>query len=311
MERLAIFAGNANPKLTADIAAALGTEPGNLEVDRFPDGETMVRIGDDVRGKDVYVVQSTCPPVNEHLMELLIIIDAMKRASANRITAVVPYYGYARQDRKHEGRVPITAKLAANMISAAGADRLLTMDLHSSQIQGFFDVLVDHLFARPVMLEHLKAKNLAAPVVMAPDTGSIKMADAFAKRLGAGLAVVYKRRKSSDTVEVGYVIGEIEKKDVIILDDMITTAGSMKLAIDAANEHGANSVSAMATHAVFCGPAFERLAAAAPDEVAVTDTIPIRGEPKGINLTVLSVAPLLADAIKRIHLNQSVSRLFE
>jgi len=311
MDRLAIFAGNANTELAASIAAALDSEVGDMEVGRFPDGETMVRIGEDVRGKNVYVVQSTCPPVNEHLMELLIIIDAMKRASASSITAVVPYYGYARQDRKHEGRVPITAKLAANMIAAAGADRLLTMDLHSSQIQGFFDIVMDHLFARPVMLEHLKAKELAAPVVLAPDTGSIKMADAFAKRLGAGLAVVYKRRKSSDTVEVGYVIGELEKKDVIILDDMITTAGSMQLAINAAREHGAASVSAMATHAVFCGPAFERLAAAGPDEVAVTDTIPIRGEPKGINMTVLSVAPLLADAIKRIHLNQSVSRLFE
>ena len=310
MDRLQLFSGNANTKLAGDIAGELGVEPGEMEVGRFPDGETMVRIGTDVRGKDVYIVQPTCPPVNEHLMELLVIMDAMKRASANRITAVVPYFGYARQDRKHEGRVPITAKLAANMIVVAGADRVLTMDLHSTQIQGFFDIPVDHLFARPVMLAHLKEKNLKAPVVLAPDTGSIKMADAFAKRLGGGLAVVYKRRKSSDTVERGYVIGDIEGKDIIIVDDMITTAGSMKLAVDTAREYGAASVMAMATHPVFCGPAFDRLIEAGPNEVAVTDSIPVNGAPKDLNITIMSVASLLASAIKRIHLNASVSSLF-
>ena len=310
MDRMQLFSGNANPKLSQDIAAALDVELGGIEVGRFPDGETMVRILDDVRGKDVYIIQPTCPPVNEHLMELLIISDAMKRASAHRITAVIPYYGYARQDRKHEGRVPITAKLAANMIVAAGADRILTMDLHSTQIQGFFDIPVDHLFARPVLVAHLRAKGLADPVVMAPDTGSIKMADAFAKRLGAGLAVIYKRRKSGDTVERGYVIGDIDGKDVVIVDDMITTAGSMKLAIDAANEYGAKSVLAMATHPIFCGPAFDRLKEASPAEIAVTDTIPVNGAPRGLSIAVLSVAELLADAVKRIHLNESVSSLF-
>ncbi len=310
MDQFKIFTGSANPKLAGDIASALGLGLGSMEVGAFPDGETMVKILDDVRGKDVFVVQPTSPPANEHLMELLIIIDAMRRASAKRITAVLPYYGYARQDRKHEGRVPITAKLAANMIEAAGATRVLAMDLHSTQIQGFFDMPMDHLFASPVLISYLLEQSLDNPVVLAPDTGSIKMADSFAKRIGAGLAVMYKRRVSGDTVERGIIIGDIEGRDVVVVDDMITTAGSMKLAIDTAHEMKGGRVIAMATHPVFCGPAFDRLTEAAPSEVVVTDSIPVVGCPDTINLVTLTVAPLLADAMKRIYQNQSVSALF-
>lgn len=306
-----IFAGNAHPELGKAICKHLGTDPGRCEIGKFPDGETKIRILDDVRGLDVYIVQPTCPPTNEHLMELLIMVDALRRASARRITAVVPYYGYARQDRKHEGRVPITAKLVANLFTVAGIDRLICMDLHATQIQGFFDIPVDHLYASPVVVEYLRKRQFSDLVVMSPDIGSIKMADAFARRLDGGLAVIEKRRVSDTDIETGYVIGEIKNKEVIIVDDMITSAGSMAAAIIVAKEHGAKKVVAVATHGLFSGPAFERLLQAAPDEIVVTDTVPPHKEvPAGLNLTVVTVADLLAEAINRIHRNKSVSLLF-
>jgi ribose-phosphate pyrophosphokinase len=305
-----IFSGNANPGLGEAICTYLGTEPGRCEVGRFPDGETKVRILDDVRGLEVFIIQPTCPPANEHLMELLIMADAARRASAGRITAVVPYYGYARQDRKHEGRVPITAKLVANMFATAGVDRLLCMDLHATQIQGFFDIPLDHIYASPVLIEYLHKKKIEAPVVMSPDIGSIKMAHSFAKRLGGSLAVVEKRRLNDAQVETGHVIGEIKNRNVIIVDDMITSAGSMASAINVAKENSAATVTVLATHGLFAGPAFERLRAANADEVIVTDTVPQKIKPEGINLTVLSVSELLGEAVNRIHRNKSVSVLF-
>lgn len=305
-----IFTGNAHPELGKAICHHLGSELGRCEVGAFVDGETKVRIIDDVRGMHVFIVQPTCPNTNQNIMELLVMVDAIRRASASKITAVIPYYGYARQDRKHEGRVPITAKLVANLLSQAGVDRVLCMDLHATQIQGFFDIPLDHLFASPVVIDYLKRKEIDRPVVMSPDIGNIKMADAFAKRLGGDLAVCEKRRLSDTNIEHGYVIGEIKDRNVIIVDDMITSAGSMSSAVAVAREAGARSVITFAVHGLFVGPAFERLQKAAPDEVIVTDTVPPQTAPEGINLTVLSVAELLAEAINRIHRNKSVSLLF-
>lgn len=306
-----VFSGNANPKLGREICGNLGIDLGRCEVGRFVDGETKVRILDDVRGLDIFIVQPTCPPANEHLMELLIMADALRRASAKKITAVIPYYGYARQDRKHEGRVPITAKLVANMIASSGVDRVLCMDLHATQIQGFFDIPLDHIFASPVVIEYLKAKNWDNPVVMSPDIGNIKMADAFAKKLGGGLAVVEKRRLSDTHTETGFVLGDIRNKNVVIVDDMITSAGSMAGAVRVAKENGALSVTVSATHGLFVAQAFQKLLESGADEVIVTDTVPQdRERPEGLKVTVLSVAPLLAEAINRIHRNKSVSVLF-
>lgn len=305
-----IFTGNAHPELGAAICRDIGTDLGRCEVTRFTDGETKVRILDDVRGLHTFVVQPTCMPANEHLMELLIMIDALRRASARLITAVVPYYGYARQDRKHEGRVPITAKLVANLMTSAGADRVLCMDLHASQIQGFFDIPLDHLYAQPVLVEHLRQMPLERLVVMSPDIGNIKMADSYAKQLNGDLAVCEKRRLSDTEIEHGYVIGEIKDRDVIIIDDMITSAGSMASAIQVAREGGARKVIACAVHGLFAGPAFERLQNAGPDEIVVTNTVPQGECPAGLKRTVLSVASLLAEAINRIHRNKSVSLLF-
>ncbi len=306
-----IFTGNANPELGGNICKYLGVELGRVEVGPFADGETQVKILDDVRGLDVFVVQPTTPPVNEHLMELLILVDAIRRASAKRITAVIPYYGYARQDRKHEGRVPITAKLVANLLTTTGVDRLLCMDLHATQIQGFFDIPVDHLYARPVMIEYLRRRQLDQPVVLSPDIGNLKMADAFARRLGGNIAVIEKRRVTDGEIETGHVIGDISGRDVIIIDDMISTAGSMQAAVRIARDNGANSIVAMATHGLFVKPAYARLLESNPDEVIVTDTVPLPGgKPEGLNLTVKSVADLLGEAIERIHRNKSVSLLF-
>ena len=300
MDKMRLVAGNAHPELARAISRYLGQPLTETEVTHFPDGESKVRVLEDVRGKDCFVIQPTCPPVNEHLMELLIMVDALRRASAKRITAVVPYFGYARQDRKHEGRVPITAKLTANLLSTAGIDRLLAMDLHASQIQGFFDIPVDHLLATPVMIRYiheagLKTDNL---VIMAPDPGRLKIANAFAKRLNAGLALVDKRRTGDSEVEFGYVIGEVKGKDAVVVDDMITTAGTISQAIRVCRKAGVRSVRAMATHGIFCGPAYDRLREAGADEVVVTDTIPCHGEAAGINLEVLSVADLLGEAIQ-------------
>ncbi|MCS6969892.1 MAG: ribose-phosphate pyrophosphokinase [Planctomycetota bacterium] len=303
-----IFSGNANRPLAEAIAAAIGCRLGELTVGRFPDGEVKVQIMEDVRGADTFIIQPTTS--NDFLMELLIIADCLRRASAKRITAVIPYFGYARQDRKHEGRVPITAKLVANLITTAGIDRVLTVDLHAEQIQGFFDIPVDHLSARPVILEYLRSLKLEDPVVASPDTGSIKLAERLAKALGARLAIIHKRRLSDNTTEVAHVIGEIGPRPCIICDDMITTAGSMVNAVNTARQFGATRVIPVATHGVLCGDAFDRLYAARLDELVITDTIPLKRRFADLPIRVLTLAPLLGEAVKRIHTNQSVSALF-
>jgi ribose-phosphate pyrophosphokinase len=303
-----IFAGNSNPALAQKIASALDCALGELTCDRFPDGEIKVQVHEDVRGADVYVVQTT--NTNDALMELLIIADALRRASAWRITAVIPYFGYARQDRKHEGRVPITAKLVANLIATAGIERVLTVDLHAMQIQGFFDIPVDHLQALPVQLEFIRGLDLHDPVVVSPDTGSIKIADKMARHLGAGLAIIDKRRLGDSSTIVANVIGSINGHDVIIVDDMITTAGSITAAISTARERGARQVLPMATHGVLCGDAYDRLRRIGLDRLIITDTHPLREGYRDLPITVLSVANLLAEAIRRIHTNLSVSSLF-
>ncbi len=306
--QLRIFSGNGNRPLAQAIADGTGVALGEMTCARFPDGEVKVQIHEDVRGADVFVVQSTTS--NDFLMELLVIADALRRASAARITAVVPYFGYARQDRKHEGRVPITAKLVANIMTTAGIHRLLTVDLHAQQIQGFFDVPVDHLTALPVQLEYLSQLNLDSPVVVSPDTGSIKLADRVAKRLKARLAIIDKRRTGDAKTEVANVIGDIDGANVVLVDDMITTAGSMTNAIRVAREHGAKRVIAVCTHAVFCGEAFDRLSEVKLDDLVVTDTIPLKRRFAELPITVMSVSSLLGEAIRRIHTNQSVSSLF-
>ena len=303
-----IFSGNANRPLAQAIADAVGVRLGEMTCDRFPDGEVKVQIQEDVRGADVFVVQPTT--TNDFLMELLVIADALRRASANRVTAVVPYFGYARQDRKHEGRVPITAKLVANLMVTSGIHRVLTVDLHAQQIQGFFDVPVDHLTARPVHLDYLRSLNLTDPVVVSPDTGSIKIADKVAKALGATLAIIDKRRTGDSSTEVAHVIGEIGSRDAIVVDDMITTAGSITNAIKTARQFGAKRVIPMVTHAVLCGDAYERLSGVSLDTLVVTDSIPLKRRFAELPIKVLSLAPLLGQAIKNIHTNQSVSSLF-
>ncbi len=309
-DRLQVFAGNANRELAEDIAAKLDTPLGDAVVDKFPDGEINLKINEDVRGADVFIVQPTCPPVNHNLMELLTLIDCAKRASAGRITAVVPYFGYARKDRKDEGRVPITAKLVANCIVTAGADRVLTLDLHAAQIQGFFDIPVDHLYARPVFQQHMVDQRLENLVVVGPDVGAIKMARAYSKFLGAGLAIVDKRRISGDTAEVMHVIGEVEGKNILMVDDMIATGGSILEATKILKKHGAAKIYVAATHPVLCGPASERLTQAPCEQILVANTIPTEG--KDIpTLKTLSVAGLLAEAMKRIHRSESVSSLFD
>ncbi len=287
--------------------------PGSLTLGKFPDGENFCKIDEDVRGRDVYLVQPTCPPVNDNLMELLIMIDSCKRASAARITAVIPYYGYARQDRKDEGRVPITAKLVANVITRSGADRVLAMDLHAAQIQGFFDVPVDHLYAAPVLNKHFQDAGLSPSdvVVVSPDEGSIKRAVGHAKRLGGQLAVVDKRRSSALEVHQSTIIGgPVEGKICLMFDDMISTAGSIAGAARLVKKAGAKEIHLAATHAVLCGPAIQRLRDAPVDSIVVTNTIPLPPEKRLPNLKVLSVAPLLAEAIKRIHHDQSISEMF-
>lgn len=305
-----LFTGNANPALAQEIATHLGVELGKAAVGRFSDGEVTVEVQQNVRARDVFVVQPTCAPTNENLMELLIMVDALKRASARRITAVIPYFGYARQDRKHEGRVPITAKLVANLIATAGIDRVLTVDLHAEQLQGFFDIPVDHLTARPVLIDYLRSLKLDDPVVASPDTGSIKLAEKIAKAVGARLAIIHKRRLSDTKTEVANVIGEIGPRPCIIVDDMITTAGSMTNAIKTARQFGAIRVIPASTHGVLCGDAFDRLTEVKLDELVITDTIPLKRRFADLPIRVLTVANLLGEAMKRIHTNQSVSALF-
>ncbi len=312
--KLKVFSGRANIPLADRIARHLGDAPGKMLLSNFPDGEISVRIEEDVRGRDVFLVQPTCPPVNENLMELLIMIDSFKRASAARITAVLPYYGYARQDRKDVGRVPITAKLVADLITVAGATRVLALDLHAAQIQGFFNVPVDHLHAGPVINEYIRSLGIPPRdlVVLSPDEGSIKKALMHQKKLGGAIAIVDKRRSSATDVKQANLIGSsLDGKVAVIFDDMISTAGSVVGAAHVARCNGAREVYACATHAVLCGPAIERLRDAPLRQVVVTDSIPVPPNKHLPNMTVLSVAPLLADAIKRIHLNESVSKLFE
>ncbi len=311
--KLKVFSGRANIALGERIARCLGDTLGKITLDNFPDGETSVRIDEDVRGRDIYVVQPTCPPVNTNLMELLIILDAFKRASAARITAVLPYYGYARQDRKDQGRVPITAKLVADLLTSAGADRVLALDLHAAQIQGFFDIPVDHLYSAPVIWKFVRSLNIPPRdfVVLSPDEGSIKKALMYQKKLGGAIAVVDKRRSSATETKQANLIGApLEDKVVVIFDDMISTAGSVVGAAHVAHHHGAREVYTCATHAVLCDNAVERLRDANLRQIAVTDSIPLPPEKQLPNIVVLSVAELLGDAIKRIHDNRSVSELF-
>jgi ribose-phosphate pyrophosphokinase len=306
-----IFTGNSNVPLAQEICQILGISLGQANVRNFSDGEIQVDIEESVRGMDVFVIQSTCTPGNTNLMELLIMIDALKRASSNRITAVLPYYGYARQDRKVSPRAPITAKLVADLITAAGAHRVLTMDLHAGQIQGFFNIPVDHLFAAPVLLEHIRARFRDRLVIVSPDAGGVERARAFGKRLKAGLAIIDKRRDSPNVAKFMNIIGEVKGLQAIILDDMVDTAGTLVEAASALASKGAARVVACCTHAVLSGSAVERLDKSIIEEIAITNTIPLRpvamANPK---FKVLSVGKLLAEAIKRIHCNDSVSSLF-
>ena len=309
---LKVFGGTSNPELAKAIADAARVPLGRANIDYFPDGETLIKLEDDVRGRDCFVVQSTCPPVNENLMELLIFVDCLRRASASRITAVMPYFGYARQDRKSEGRTPITAKLVANLIYEAGAHRVLAMDLHADQIQGFFDLPVDHLSALPVIARHVARLKVSNGVIVSPDVGNVKQATAYAVRLGMELAVIDKRRLAGDSTTASRVIGDVSGKTVLLFDDMITTGGTAVEAICLLRKHGAERFLLAATHPVFAGSAVDRIQAAGIERVIVTNTIPL-GENvrKGLpNINVLSVAPLLGEAIRRIHLHQSVSALF-
>ncbi|MDD2310142.1 MAG: ribose-phosphate pyrophosphokinase [Desulfuromonadaceae bacterium] len=311
-DKIKIFSGNSNPDLAQSICDSLGVTLGTARVRRFSDGEVMVEIGENVRGRDVYVVQSTCAPTNDNLMELLVITDALKRASAATITAVIPYYGYARQDRKAAPRTPITAKLVADLITTAGVNRVVTIDLHAGQIQGFFNIPVDNLYAAPVILNYLKDRFSGEQVVMvSPDAGGTERARAFAKRLEYSLAVIDKRRTGPNVAEVMHLIGDVRGKIAVILDDMIDTAGTLTQAAKALKANGAKAVYACATHGVLSGPAIERINASEIEEVVLTDTIPGGNRD---NLTskikVLSVADLLAEAIRRIHEDESVSSLF-
>lgn len=309
-EELILFSGNANPDLATKIAREMNMPLGHCRVSRFPDGEISVKIEQNVRGRDVFVIQSTCPPVNENIMELLVLIDAFRRASAGRITTVIPYYGYARQDRKDQPRVPITAKLVADILTVAGADRVLTMDLHAGQIQGFFNIPVDNLTAAPIFLDYFRGKKLDNLLVTSPDIGGIKMARNFSRELDSGMAVVAKHRTGDDSVEVDYIIGDVKGKNVIIIDDQINTAGTIAVACGSLKDNGARDVYVAATHAIFAGQAIERLSSSPITEIVITDTIPTPRADELKNLTILSVASELAEAIACIHNNQSVSALF-
>jgi ribose-phosphate pyrophosphokinase len=309
LDPVRIFAGNASLKLAQAICDKLRVPLGDVAVTRFEDGEVSVRFNENIRGSDVFIVQATGAPA-DHLMELLVMLDAAKRASARRVTAVLPYFGYARQDRKDQPRAPITAKLVANLITVAGADRALTMDLHSAQIQGFFDIPFDHLYAAPVLIEYFAAKEIPDLMVVAPDIGSVKMARAYAKRLGADLALVDKRRPKADSVEVMNIIGEVEGKNIVMFDDVITTARTLTQAAVALRANGAKQIYAGITHGVFCPDAFERVAQSPIQELAVTDTLDHTAMKLPANVLELSVAGLLGEAVQRIHEERSLSSLF-
>ncbi|UCD70619.1 MAG: ribose-phosphate pyrophosphokinase [Syntrophobacterales bacterium] len=309
--KLRVFTGSSNVSLVQMICEHLGIPLGKAQVKKFSDGEINVEINESVRGMDVFAVQSTCPPVNDHLMELLILIDALKRASAARINAVIPYYGYARQDKKVLPRAPISAKLVADLITAAGASRILTIELHASQIQGFFNIPVDHLYASPILLDYLGEQFQRDLVIVSPDAGGVERARAFAKRLNVALAIIDKRRDIPNVAKAMHIIGDVRGKNSILLDDMVDTAGTLFNAAFALKEEGAENVYAYCTHPVLSGRAVDRLMESPLQEVIVTDTIPLRGESVSCKkLKVLTVAPLLAEAIKRIHLDESVSSLF-
>jgi ribose-phosphate pyrophosphokinase len=305
-----IFSGTSNIPLAQAIGKNIGIELGQCTVSSFPDGETFVKIEENVRGEDVYLVQSTCPPTNHNLMEMFIMIDALRRASASRITAVIPFYGYARQDRKDQPRVPITAKLVANLLVTAGANRMLTMDLHAQQIQGFFDIPVDHLYAAPVIYEYLKKKSIPNLVVVSPDVGGIKMAYAYSQFLETELAIVAKRRKTASEVESLGIIGDIEGHNVLLVDDLTETAGTLTQAAGLMKSSGARQVYACVSHALLNDTGIERLRKSNIDELITTDTV-LRPAIDGVKITTLSVAGLLGEAIKRIHSNSSVTSLFE
>ncbi|MDO8444516.1 MAG: ribose-phosphate pyrophosphokinase [Deltaproteobacteria bacterium] len=311
MEKLKLFSGNSNKQLAQEMCDALGMPLGKATVKRFSDGEVFVEIEENVRGTDVFVVQSICCPGNDNLMELLIMIDALKRASANRITAVLPYYGYARQDRKVAPRTPITAKLVADLITTAGADRILCMDLHAGQIQGFFNIPVDHLYATPVILNYIRGHFDDDIVIVSPDAGGVERARAYAKRLDCSLAIIDKRRTAPNVAEVMNIIGDVEGKVAIMVDDMVDTAGTLTQGAKAVKDNGAKKIYACSTHPVLSGPAITRINQSALEELVVTNTIPLSKEGAACEkIKVLSVAPILAEAIKRIYIGDSVSSLF-
>lgn len=310
--RLKLLSGSGNPALAREIADAMGVPLSDLSIFRYADGEVGVRIDESVRGEDVFVIQPTCPPVNENLVELLVIVDALRRASADRITAVLPYFGYARQDRKMRPREPISAKLVANLLTAAGCHRILTVDLHAGQIWGFFDIPLDHLPARMILAEHFRREGLQNVVVVSPDVGGVQRAREFANQLDAPIAIIDKRRDRPNQVkEVVHVIGKVYRKTAIIVDDIVDTAGTLTAGAQALRKRGVTAIHACATHAILSGPAVQRIAASPIQELVVTNTIPMAPEKLIDKITVLSVAPLLADAIQRIHENRSVSQLFD
>ncbi|HMO58296.1 MAG TPA: ribose-phosphate pyrophosphokinase [Roseiflexaceae bacterium] len=308
--RLQIFSGNANRPLAQAIANSLNLNLGRSIVSTFKNGETRVKIEENVRGSDVFVIQPTCTPVNQHLMELLLLIDALRRASAARVTAVVPYYGYAKQEKKTTGREPISAKLVANLIRVAGADRMLTMDLHAPAIEGFFDIPVDHLQAGPLLAEYIRGANLPDPVVVSPDAGGVGRANSFRERIGAGLAIIAKQRPQPDVAEMIEMVGEVTGKTAIIVDDMISTGGTLAEAARALKHRGAEHVYACATHGIFAGDALSIIADSVLVETIVTDTIPLLSDYRDARIRVISVAPLFAEAIMRIHKDLSLSALF-
>lgn len=309
-DKITLIAGTAHRALCEAISASLDLPLANAHVGRFPDGEVDIKVEEDLRGSDCFVLQPTCPPVNDNWIELLLLIDTLRRSSAGRITAVMPYYGYARKDRKDEGRVPISAKVLANTLSISGAHRVVTIDMHAAQIQGFYDIPVDHLYAKPVLLGRLRELEIEDPVVVTPDVGGIKMARGYAKPMGSDLAIVDKRRISGSRIAIEHVIGDVEGRNVIIVDDMISTGGSITEAAKILRQNGARTIVIAVTHPVFCGPAIERLANAPVDKVLVTDTIP-RGDDWPDVIETVSVAPLLAQAINNIHHSRSVSVLFD
>ncbi|MEE8219704.1 MAG: ribose-phosphate pyrophosphokinase [bacterium] len=307
-----IFAGRSNPRFAEAICGHIGVSLGQIEITNFMDGEIYVQIKENIRGHDVYLIQSTCPPVNDHVMELVLMLDAAKRASPRSITVVIPYFGYGRQDRKIEGRVPISAKAVADIITAAGAQRVLTVDLHAGQIQGFFNIPVDNLFASAVFVDYFRGRGFEDFVVVAPDAGGVERARAYAKRLDVDLGIIDKRRTSKNRAEVMHVIGDVQGRVAILVDDLVDTAGTITRGADALRENGAEAVFACATHAVLTGPALERINSSALEELVMTDTIPLNGKEKECpKLKVLSIAPLLAETIKRIHAGLSVSALFD